>query len=85
MRELRQYATRVLHRVRRGEVVGVTDRGALVARIVPVPDDPWLAAEQAGTVVPPTSPGNLADILLPPAGPEPSASELLADLRDTER
>ena len=83
VRELRQYATRVLQRVRKGEVVGVTDRGVLVAQIVPVPDDPWLAAEQAGTVIAPRRQGNVADIPTPPESPGQSATEILAELRDT--
>jgi prevent-host-death family protein len=85
VRELRQYATQVLRRVRQGEVVGVTDRGVLVAQIVPVPEDAWLAAEHAGTVVSPRHSGNVCDIPTPVPGPGPSASEILSGLRDTER
>lgn len=85
MRELRQYATAVLRRVRQGEVLGVTDRGVLVAKIVPVPEDAWLAAEHAGTVVSSRHPGHVCDIPTPVPGPGPSASEVLGDLRDTER
>lgn len=51
----------------------------------PVPDDPWLAAEQAGTVLPPALPGNLADIAALPASSAPSAAEVLSELRDTDR
>lgn len=35
MRELRQYASRYLDRVRAGETVEVTDRGTLVALLIP--------------------------------------------------
>lgn len=35
MRELRQHASRYLDRVRAGETVEVTDRGALVALLIP--------------------------------------------------
>ena len=36
LRELNQHASRVIDRVKRGEVVEVTDRGRPVARVVPV-------------------------------------------------
>jgi prevent-host-death family protein len=36
VRELNQQTSRVIDRVRRGEVVEITDRGQLVARLVPV-------------------------------------------------
>lgn len=35
VRELRQHATRYLHRVKAGETVEVTERGELVALLVP--------------------------------------------------
>lgn len=35
VRELRQHASRYLEQVKRGETVEVTERGTLVARIVP--------------------------------------------------
>lgn len=38
VRELRQHASRYLEAVKRGETVEVTERGRLVARLVPVTD-----------------------------------------------
>lgn len=35
VRELQQHASAVLRRVKRGETVGITDRGALVAVLAP--------------------------------------------------
>ena len=46
MRELQQHASATLRRVERGESVGVTDRGRLVAVLVP----PSAAAGSAGLV-----------------------------------
>jgi prevent-host-death family protein len=41
LRELRQNASRYIARVAHGETVEVSQRGRLVARIVPVRDDTW--------------------------------------------
>lgn len=45
MRELRQYASRYLARVAKGEAIEVTDRGRPVARLVPVPSGESALAE----------------------------------------
>jgi prevent-host-death family protein len=52
VRELRQNASRYLERVRAGEVLGVTQRGRLVARLVPVTTDVWSDLIAAGEVLP---------------------------------
>jgi prevent-host-death family protein len=39
VRELNQYTSRVIDRVKHGEIVEVTERGRLVARVVPVETD----------------------------------------------
>ncbi len=44
VRELQQHASAVLRRVRRGESVGVTDRGTLVAVLSPPPQARGAAA-----------------------------------------
>lgn len=57
VRELRQHASQYLDRVKLGETVEVTERGELVALLVP-PDPPRAARERliaAGRVVPATS------------------------------
>lgn len=53
MRELQQHASAVLRRVRRGESVGVTDRGRLIAVLSPPPPPSGAAAlAAAGRVRP---------------------------------
>lgn len=80
VRELRQHASRYLDRVRAGETVEVTDRGQLVALIVP-PDASRTARDRL------ISEGRL----LPGAGPlrlrprrvaSKTSEEVLDDLRD---
>lgn len=83
VRELRQHASRYLALVRQGEVVEVTDRGRLVARLVPAEGDDWdqLVATGAVTLA---EPG--ADILdVTPADYGFDASAELAALRADER
>jgi prevent-host-death family protein len=82
VRELRQHASRYLERVKAGEVVEVTERGELVALLVP--PTPATAARDrliaAGRLAPATG-----EFVLPQRGRTPSgdeiASEVLADLR----
>ena len=51
VRELRQNASKVLARVKAGEVVDVTERGTVVARIVPVSVDERAAMIESGQLV----------------------------------
>lgn len=87
LRELRHHTSDVLTRVRHGETVDVTDRGQLIARIVPASEPaptPILArliasgratrAERPG-YRPPMEPGDGTN----------SLSEALAAMRDDER
>lgn len=83
IRELRQYATRVLARVRDGEVVGVTDRGTLIARIAPVNSDSWGQLVSIGLLSEAERPALLADII-PLPSPELTGSQALAALRADE-
>lgn len=86
MRELRQNASRFLALVKSGERIGVTERGKLVAYLVP--------AERPGSVLDQLraegkvreAKGNLLD-LPPPPPPDDglTASEVLAQMRDEER
>ena len=62
VRELRQQASRYLKRVQAGEAFEVTDNGRPVARLVPVPPDPWQALIDSGQVIPAELPGGLLDI-----------------------
>lgn len=86
IRELKQNASAVIDRVRRGESLEVTERGQPVAMIVPIPRAGALArllAEGRAR----SSDGSLAD-LPPPPRPTPGRSlpsEVLAAMRAEER
>jgi prevent-host-death family protein len=86
MRELNQHASRVIDRVRNGEVIEVTDRGKPVARVVPITDTPGLLGRlvQEGRGVPPEARGTIP---MPPIAGDArrSASEEVADGRLNER
>ncbi len=83
LRELRQNASRYIARVAQGETVEVTQRGRLVARIVPAVEDPWADLILRGEVIPPESSEDLlAD---PPVDYGFDASAALQELRADER
>jgi len=86
IRELNQHASRVIDRVRNGEVIEVTDRGRPVARVVPITDTPGLLGRlvQEGRAVPPTAWGAIP---MPPAAGDAGrpASEEVAEGRLEER
>lgn len=86
MRELNQHASRVIDRVRNGEVIEVTDRGKPVARVVPITDNPGLLGRlvQEGRAVPP---GTRGTIPLPPVAGDTgrSASDEVSEGRLQER
>jgi prevent-host-death family protein len=89
IRELRQHASVYVDLVERGHTVDITNRGRLVAQMVPVkePDSPlerWIAA---GVVEPAEDAGSVLDIDPYPALPSgrPTASEVLEQIRDQER
>lgn len=83
VRELRQHASKYLARVKAGETVEVTERGRLVARLVP-PHPAQTAREQLiadGKLIPASRPGrNLPDPVPLPDG-APSTDEVLDQLR----
>ena len=83
VRELRQSASKVLDRVRAGEVVVVTERGRAVARIYPEPDSEWDSLIESGQLRPPYGAVALEDVE-PSVGPV-SGSALLAESRVNER
>lgn len=85
IRELRQHASRYLARVRAGETVEVTDRGELVALLVPPPRsrtarDRLIAV---GKLIPATSPTGRIRSSRPVtiAAGEPSNQQLLGSER----
>jgi prevent-host-death family protein len=88
IRELRQHASVYVDLVERGYTVDITNRGRLVAQMVPVrdPDSPlerWVAR---GVIERPEDDGSVLDIE-PYAGSTPgaSASAALGQLRAAER
>jgi prevent-host-death family protein len=88
IRELRQHASRYVAMARAGKRIAVTDRGKLVAYLVPA-DEPGSVLdrlEAAGQLRRATRRG-FADLLpIPPAPPgEGSLSEALQEMRDEER
>lgn len=83
VRELRQYASRYLARVKAGESLQITDRGRPVARLIPPAEDSWEEMIARGEIIPPELPGGL--LAEPPIPGEGSASANLAAMREHER
>lgn len=88
IRDLRQYLSRYIDRVKAGETIEVTERGRVVAALVPraEQDDEITALERRGLTV------TRARLSLASLGPVPerrrgqkSASEALEELRAGER
>src|ERR1700761_1021392 len=86
VRELRQHASLYVDLAERGYTVDITNRGRLVARLVPVqePESPLERLFAAGVLGPAEDPGDLLDVEPgPPAPPsQPTASEILNELRE---
>jgi prevent-host-death family protein len=84
VRELNQNTAGVLARVKRGEQIDITERGAVVARLIPAQDHPLADMINSGKLHPATLDGPAPR----PSGPvntEDEAGELLRALRDDER
>lgn len=84
VRELRQHASRYLARVRAGETIEVTERGRPVARLVPLPEDPWSALVAAGAVRLAADPAPLAGVRPRRLAAGASLSEELRRMRDED-
>jgi len=89
IRELRQHASVYVDLVERGHTVDITNRGRLVAQMIPVkePDSPlerWIAA---GVVERAEESGSVLEIDPYPALPpgRPTASDVLGQIREGER
>jgi prevent-host-death family protein len=85
IRELRQHASVYVDLAEKGYTVDITNRGRLVAQLVPVrePGSPLERLIAAGIIEPAEEGGGVADLdpyPAPPAG-QPTASEVLAQLR----
>jgi prevent-host-death family protein len=86
IRELRQHASLYVDLAEQGYTVDITNRGRLVARLVPVlePESPMERLFAAGILLPAEDPGDLLDVEPgPPVPPgQPTASEILDELRE---
>ena len=86
VREARQNLSVYLARVKQGESLDVTERGHVVARLVPPePPDLWDQMVADGRLT--LGRGNLADLGPPPPDPSggESITEVLLKMRDEER
>lgn len=84
VRELNQNTAGVLARVKHGEHIEITERGTVIARIVPAQDSPLAEMISSGRLHPATVSGPAPR----PSGPTHTGLEsgqLLRELRDAER
>ncbi|GAB3035838.1 type II toxin-antitoxin system Phd/YefM family antitoxin [Mycobacterium bourgelatii] len=84
VRELNQDTAGVLARVKRGEHIDITERGTVVARLVPAQENPLAEMISAGKLHPATVVGPTPR----PTGPvntDNEAGQVLRELRDAER
>jgi len=86
IRELRQHASVYVDLAERGYTVDITNRGRLVAQLVPAHelDSPLERLIAAGIIESAEEPGGVADIEPYPAAGRPSASEVLGRTRKDE-
>jgi prevent-host-death family protein len=89
IRELRQHASLYVDLAEKGHTVDITNRGRLVAHLVPAsePESPLERLIAAGIIEPAEDPGDLLDVEPgPPVPPgQPTASEILLQMREEER
>jgi len=91
VRELRQHASRYLARVRRGEIIEVTDRGKPIARLVPVATGVETPAEteqrliDEGVLIPAELDWRTLPAPLTPKPGQRPLSEVLQEMRAEER
>lgn len=87
IRELRQHASRYLARVEAGEELGVTNKGRLVARLIPVQaaERSREALIESGVLIAARRPQNLLDVTAEPArGRKRTLSDVLNEMRDEQ-
>lgn len=86
IRELRQHASRYVRMAKAGQRIPVTERGKLVAYLVPAQHSATALDRLAasGDYLPPA--GGMGDLLPPPVVPKGRRplSEVVAELRDAE-
>ncbi|MUL61145.1 prevent-host-death family protein [Mycobacterium sp. CBMA 213] len=84
IRALNQETSKVLARVKAGEEITVTERGAAIARIVPAPTGPLDELISAGRVRPAMTHGPAPRPTVPASG-STEAGALVRSMRDEER
>ena len=87
IRQLQQHASAVIRDVKAGEVVEITERGRVVARLVPAREERWDQLIAAGVLRPATA--DFAATLrahppLPADPTQPSLSEILRQMREDD-
>jgi len=85
VRVLNQETSKVLARVKSGEEITLTERGEVIARIVPAAAGPLDALISSGRVQPATSHGPAPRPTIPMRHGDPDAGALLQRMRDEER
>ena len=83
VRALQQHASKVVRQVSQGATVEVTDRGRLVARMVPVDSDPLDLLVESGQAR--RAARSLTELPSPIASSGVSLSQLLEEARGVER
>ncbi|MFE1786137.1 type II toxin-antitoxin system Phd/YefM family antitoxin [Streptomyces sp. NPDC059506] len=85
LRDLSHHTSRIVNRVRQGEVIEVTDHGKPILRLVPIKEGESVRDRliSEGRLRPALTTELPAEISFADEGPSPS--EALADLRDEER
>ncbi|MCT9868667.1 type II toxin-antitoxin system Phd/YefM family antitoxin [Paenarthrobacter aurescens] len=79
-RELRNQSSKILERVRNGEVIDVTNNGEVTATLIPPSASPFERLLQAGSVRP-ASPSPVDFRTLPRVSSDMTTAEILSDLR----
>ncbi|WP_284974246.1 type II toxin-antitoxin system prevent-host-death family antitoxin [Arthrobacter sp. efr-133-TYG-104] len=79
-RELRNQSSKILERVKNGEVIDVTNNGEVAATLIPPSASPFERLLQAGSVRP-ASEAPVDFAILPRIKSEMSTADILADLR----
>ncbi len=85
VRVLNQETSKVLARVKNGEEVTLTERGEVIARIIPATADPLAALAGEGRVRLATTRGTAPRPTIPMRTDAPDAGTLLEHLRSDER
>jgi prevent-host-death family protein len=85
IRVLNQETSKVLARVKSGEEIALTERGKVIARIVPATAGPLDALISSGRVQPATSHGPTPRPAIAMRQGDPDAGSLLERMRDKER